>query len=252
MVQIDLNCDLGEGFGAYKAGMDEEVIPLITSANIACGFHAGDPLVMEKTVELCRSWGVAAGAHPGFPDLLGFGRREMKVSLQEVGAYITYQIGALKEFCQGGGIRLTHVKPHGALYNMASRDYELASVICQAVCRAGREVPIMALSGSAMIEAAWKTGIPFISEVFADRAYMSDGTLVPRSRPDGMIHDVQTAARRVARMVLEGKVETVDGSDISIQADSVCVHGDNVHALEFIKGIREVLKEEGIEIKHPR
>ncbi|MBE7717981.1 MAG: 5-oxoprolinase subunit PxpA [Lacrimispora celerecrescens] len=249
MPVIDLNCDLGESFGAYKMGLDEEVLSYVTSANIACGFHGGDPLVMEKTVALCKKYGVRAGAHPGFPDLVGFGRRNMSLSPKEVKASVMYQIGALKAFCNGAGIRLCHLKPHGALYNMAAKDYELAKAICQAVKEVDNSLILLALSGSEMLRAAKDTGLLAASEVFADRAYQSDGSLVPRSREGALIEDEDLAVRRVIRMAKEGVVESIDGSTISIEADSVCVHGDGVKALEFVKKIREGLLQAGIEVK---
>lgn len=249
MPVIDLNCDLGESFGAYKMGLDEEVLPYVTSANIACGFHGGDPLVMEKTVALCKKYGVRAGAHPGFPDLAGFGRRNMSLSPKEVKASVMYQIGALKAFCSGAGIRLCHLKPHGALYNMAAKDYELAKAICQAVKEVDDSLILLALSGSEMLRAAKDTGLSAASEVFADRAYQSDGSLVPRNREGALIEDEDLAVRRVIRMAKEGVVEAIDGSTVSIEADSVCVHGDGVKALEFVKKIREGLLEAGVEVK---
>lgn len=249
MPVIDLNCDLGESFGAYKMGLDEEVLPYVTSANIACGFHGGDPLVMEKTVALCKKYGVRAGAHPGFPDLAGFGRRNMSLSPKEVKASVMYQIGALKAFCSGAGIRLCHLKPHGALYNMAAKDYELAKAICQAVKEVDDSLILLALSGSEMLRAAKDTGLLAASEVFADRAYQSDGSLVPRSREGALIEDEDLAVRRVIRMAKEGVVEAIDGSTVSIKADSVCVHGDGAKALEFVKKIRKSLLEAGVEVK---
>ena len=249
MPVIDLNCDLGESFGAYKMGLDEEVLPYVTSANIACGFHGGDPLVMEKTVALCKKYGVRAGAHPGFPDLAGFGRRNMSLSPKEVKAGVMYQIGALKAFCNGAGLRLCHLKPHGALYNMAAKDYELAKAICQAIKEVDNSLILLALSGSEMLRAAKDTGLFAASEVFADRAYESDGSLVPRSREGALIEDEDLAVKRVIRMAKEGVVEAIDGSTIPIEADSVCVHGDGVKALEFVKKIREGLLEAGVEVK---
>lgn len=249
MPSIDLNCDLGESFGAYKIGMDEAVIPYITSANIACGYHAGDPVVMEKTVALCREYQVHAGAHPGFPDLTGFGRRNMNVSPEEARAYVLYQVGALKGFCDAAGICLSHVKPHGALYNMAGKDYALARAVCEAVREVDTGLTLLALSGSEMIKAARDVGIPYASEVFADRGYRSDGSLVPRGQAGAMIEDEDTAAARVVRMAVEGKVTSVDGTDIGIQADSVCIHGDGGRALAFVKKLRDALKAAGIEVR---
>lgn len=249
MPVIDLNCDLGESFGAYKMGLDEEVLPYVTSANIACGFHGGDPTVMEQTVALCKKYGVRAGAHPGFPDLAGFGRRNMSLSPAEVKAGTIYQIGALSAFCKGAGIRLWHVKPHGALYNMAAKDYELAKAICQAIKEVDDSLVLLALSNSEMLRAAKDTGLSAASEVFADRAYERDGSLVSRSRKGSMIEDETLAVNRVIRMAKEGVVEAIDKSVVSIEADSVCVHGDGVKALEFVKKIRKGLLEAGIEVK---
>ncbi|WP_367567030.1 LamB/YcsF family protein [Lacrimispora sp.] len=249
MPVIDLNCDLGESFGAYKMGLDEEVLPYVTSANIACGFHGGDPVVMEQTVALCKKYGVRAGAHPGFPDLAGFGRRNMSLSPGEVKAGVMYQIGALSAFCKGAGVRLCHVKPHGALYNMAAKDYELAKAICQAIKEVDDSLVLLALSNSEMLRAAKDMGLSAASEVFADRAYERDGSLVSRNRKGSMIEDEALAVNRVIRMAKEGAVEAIDGSVVSIEADSVCVHGDGVKALEFVKKIRKGLLEAGIEVK---
>lgn len=249
MFQIDLNCDLGESFGNYKIGLDEEVIPFITSANIACGFHASDPMVMKKTVSLAKQYKINIGAHPGFPDLLGFGRRNMVLSEQEAKSYMTYQIGALYGFCQSEQVALTHVKPHGALYNMAAKDKKLAIALCEAIHSFDPQLPILALSGSLMVEAAKEVGIPVIQEVFADRAYEDDGTLVARAKEGSMIKDESEAIRRVIRMVKEKKVTSINGTDIPIQADSVCVHGDGEKALLFVKQIKKALEENDILVK---
>ena len=249
MYRVDLNCDLGESFGAYTLGMDAEVIPYISSANIACGFHASDPLVMQKTVALVQKNSVAAGAHPGFPDLMGFGRRNMNVRPEEAKAYVLYQIGALSAFCTAQGIRLSHVKPHGALYNMAAKDYTLAQAICEAIREFNPKLILLALSGSQMITAARDAGLRVASEVFADRAYEEDGTLVARTKPEAMITDEDEAIARVIRMVTEQKVSAVTGKDISITADSICVHGDGVKALAFVQKIRMALTAKGIRIE---
>ena len=188
MISVDLNCDLGESFGAYTIGMDEAVIPLIPSANVACGYHAGDPLVMAKTVARCREAGVHVGAHPGFPDLMGFGRRSMNVSPAEAKAYIQYQLGALSAFCRAAGVLLRHVKPHGALYNMAAKDEKLARAVVEGICEVDDRLILLALSGSEMLLAAEKAGLRAASEVFADRGYQPDGTLVPRTQPLSLIH----------------------------------------------------------------
>ena len=248
MNQIDLNCDLGESFGAYTIGMDEQVIPYISSANIACGYHASDPVVMRKTVKLAQKNGIGIGAHPGFPDLMGFGRRNMNVSPDEAKAYIQYQLGALYAFCRAAGATLSHVKAHGALYNMAGKDYKLARAICEGILEFDENLILLALSGSEMIRAANDTGLKVASEVFADRAYEEDGSLVARTKPGSMITDEDEAIHRVVRMAKEGKVQSVSGKDIPISADSVCVHGDNAKALEFVQKIRTALTAEGIRI----
>lgn len=248
MKKIDLNCDLGESFGAYTIGCDSKVIPLITSANVACGFHAGDPAIMSETVHLAAKNGTAVGAHPGFPDLQGFGRRKLDASPEEVKSYILYQIGALDGFCRVNGIKMQHVKPHGALYNMAAADEKLAAAICEAIKEFDPELILMGLSGSKMETAAADFGIPFASEVFADRGYRDDGSLVPRKEPGAVITDEELAVKRVVQMAKEGTVETVSGKTIKIKADSVCVHGDNAHALLFVERIKKALEENGIEV----
>ena len=249
MVFADLNSDLGESFGAYKIGADEQIIPLVSSVNIACGWHAGDPLVMQKAVALAKEHGTSIGAHPGFPDLMGFGRRNMNVTPAEVKAYIQYQVGALSAFCRAAGVKLHHVKPHGAMYNMAGADIRLARAVAEAVAEIDDSLILLALSGSEMIRAADEIGLPSASEVFADRAYEEDGSLRARSKPDAVIHDEAECAARVLRMVTEGKVTAVTGRDIAIRADSICVHGDSPEALLFVRHIRETLKDGGVAIK---
>jgi len=248
MAKIDLNCDLGESFGAYTIGMDDKVIPLISSCNIACGFHASDPVVMKKTTAMAKEAGIGIGAHPGYPDLMGFGRRNMNVSPEEAGAYITYQLGALCGFVQSAGGRLQHVKPHGALYNMAAKDYKLALAIAKAVQAFDPDLILLGLSGSESIRAAQDIGLRTAREVFADRAYMPDGSLMPRSREGAVIHDEELAIRRVIRMVKEHKVTACDGTDIEIIPDSICVHGDNVSALAFVTQIRKALEADSITV----
>ncbi|MBR4895292.1 MAG: LamB/YcsF family protein [Clostridia bacterium] len=249
MAYVDLNADLGESFGAYKIGADEEIIPLVSSVNIACGWHAGDPLVMGRSVKLAKEYGVSVGAHPGYPDLMGFGRRNMKVSPAEVKAYIQYQVGALSAFCKAAGVKLHHVKPHGAMYNMAGADYKLARAVAEAVAEIDDSLPLLALSGSEMVRAANEIGLPCASEVFADRNYEEDGSLRARSFPDSMITDEDECIRRILRMVNEGKITAVTGKDIDIRADSICVHGDNPKALAFVKRIRDALGNDGIGIR---
>jgi 5-oxoprolinase (ATP-hydrolysing) subunit A len=248
MYQVDLNCDLGESFGAYTLGMDEQVIPYISSANVACGYHASDPVVMQETIRMAKENGIGVGAHPGFPDLMGFGRRNMNISPSEAKAYVQYQIVALYAFCRAAGIPLSHVKPHGALYNMAGKDYKLAKAICESIYEFDRDLILLALSGSEMMRAAEDTGLKAAKEVFADRAYEEDGSLVARTKPGAMITDEDTAIQRVIRMIEERKVTAVTGKDIGIEADSICVHGDGVKALEFVKKIQAALKAKEIRI----
>jgi len=248
MYRVDLNSDLGESFGRYTLGMDDKVIPLITSANVACGYHASDPVVMAKTVAMAKEAGVRVGAHPGFPDLMGFGRRNLNVTPGEAKAYVLYQLGALYGFCKAQGVEVQHVKPHGALYNMAARDYELARAVCQGIQEFDPKLIVLALSGGQMAKAACDLGLSVALEVFADRAYEEDGSLVDRRKEGAMVTDEEEAISRVVRMVKEKKVTAVTGKDIPIQADSVCVHGDGAKALAFVQRIREALGREGIEI----
>lgn len=248
MYKVDLNSDLGESFGNYKLGLDGDVLKYISSANIACGWHAGDPMVMDKTVLLAFKADVAIGAHPGYPDLLGFGRREMKVTKEEAKNYVKYQIGALWAFAQDRGMKLQHVKPHGGLYNMAAGDAELAKAIAEGVYEVDKNLILMGLANSELIRAGKNVGLKVANEVFADRAYNADGTLVSRKKEGAMIHDRDLAISRVVRMVKEGKVRAITGEDIDIQADSICVHGDNPQAVEFVNSIRKALEEEGVKI----
>lgn len=245
---MDLNCDLGESFGNYKIGMDEEVIPLISSANVACGYHASDPIVMDKTIKMAKEAGIGVGAHPGFPDLMGFGRRNMAVSPAEAAAYVTYQLGALYAFTHKYDVPIQHVKPHGALYNMAGKDYDLALAICQAVKDFDPNLILLGLSGSEMIRAAGDIGLKCANEFFADRAYEEDGSLVNRRKEGAMITDEEEAIARVVRVVKEQKVRTITGKDIELKIDSICVHGDGQKALAFVQLIRERLAAEGVAI----
>ncbi|MGN0568641.1 MAG: LamB/YcsF family protein [Acutalibacteraceae bacterium] len=248
MKKIDLNCDLGESFGNYKIGLDDEVIRHISSANVACGFHASDPLVMQKTVALAKENGVCIGAHPGFPDLVGFGRRNMSVSPSEAKALVQYQIGALDAFCKAAGVKLCHVKPHGALYNMAGKDEILAQAVCEGIFEYDSNLILLGLSGSKMIEAGKKIGLRTANEVFADRAYEDDGSLVARSKPGAVITDENLAVSRVVEMVKNGRVTSITGNEIEIKADSICLHGDGVKAVEFAKRIKEELLKNDVEI----
>ena len=248
MYKVDLNSDIGEGFGVYTMGDDAAVMDAITSANVACGYHAGDPLVMKKTVEICAEKGVAVGAHPGYPDLVGFGRREMKCTPEEEYADCLYQIGALSAFCCVNGLSLQHVKPHGAMYNQAAKDPKLAIAIAQAVKDSGKDVILMGLANSEFEKAAKELGIPFAAEAFADRGYMPDGSLVPRSQPGAIIHDVDAAAKRVVRMVTEGTVEAVDGTVINFRPHSICMHGDTPEAVDMAKAVRAALEGSGVKV----
>ena len=248
MKYVDLNCDLGESFGNYTIGMDEAVIPHISSANIGCGWHGGDPLVMRKTLALAKEAGIAVGAHPGFPDLMGFGRRNMTVTPDEAYSYTLYQLGAFYGFAKAAGMEVQHVKPHGALYNMAGKDLAMSVAICKAIKDFDPNIILMALSGSKMLEAAEEVGIPAAYEVFADRAYNEDGSLVARSLPGAVIHDTEECIRRVVQMVKEGTVTAITGKVIPIRCDSICVHGDNASAVEFVKAIRSRLTEDDVEI----
>ena len=248
MKKVDLNCDLGESFGAYTIGLDARVIPHISSANVACGYHAGDPAVMRKTVAMAAREGVAVGAHPGFPDLVGFGRRNMTVSPDEAYEYMLYQLGALSAFAKAAGVRLQHVKPHGALYNMAGKDASLAAAVARAIYDFDPSLILLGLSGSAMLTEGEKLGLRCAKEVFADRGYNEDGSLVNRKLPGAMITDENLAIERVLRMLEHGEVEAVTGKVIPIEADSVCVHGDNEHAVEFVTKIRAAIEAHGMQV----
>jgi UPF0271 protein len=245
-VRIDLNCDMGEGFGVYAMGYDEQVMPFVTSINVACGFHASDPSNMLRTVQLAKKHGVAVGAHPSFPDLVGFGRRNMAATPEEIRADTIYQIGALWAFCQSEGVRLQHVKPHGALYNMAATDIRIATAIAEAIRSVDPRLFMLCLGKSQMVEAAKKVGARYVEEAFADRAYTNEGTLVPRSKPGAVIHDIGLVAERVLSMVKHQRVTSIDGVEIPIVAQTVCVHGDTPEAVEMTKLIRKRLEESAI------
>lgn len=246
MKKVDINSDIGESFGNYKLGMDESVLDYITSANIACGFHAGDPVVMERTVGLAVKKGVSVGAHPGYPDLSGFGRRNMAVSEDEVYSYVMYQLGAIMAFAKSNGVNVSHLKPHGAMYNMAAVDYNLARGIARAVYDVNKEIILVGLAGSFLVKAGGDVGLKTANEVFADRAYNDDGTLVSRKLEGSVIKDEEIAIKRVVRMIKEGKVTSISGKDIDIKADTICVHGDNPKAVEFVSKIKECLERENL------
>jgi len=251
MITIDLNCDMGEAFGNYAMPNDEKLMDYISSANIACGFHAGDSAVMQQTVALAVKKGVAIGAHPGLPDLQGFGRREMKISASEAYQITLYQIGALSGFVKAAGGKLHHVKAHGALYNMAAKDVALAKAIVQAVYDFDAALMLYALAGSKMITEAQNKGIVTASEVFADRTYQDDGMLTPRSAANAMITNDEDAVKQVLGFALKQGVNSVDGNLIAVRAETVCLHGDGAHAVTFAQLITERLTKEGISIKAP-
>jgi UPF0271 protein len=252
--KIDLNSDVGESFGNYKLGMDEKIIPLISSANIACGFHAGDPAVMKRTIRMAKENGVALGAHPGFPDLMGFGRRNLDASLSEIKDYVTYQMGALQAFAAAQAMTLQHVKAHGALYNMAVQDIEIWDAFAEVIAAVDPQLVLFVLAGpwrQELESIGARHGIRIAFEFFGDRAYNPDGTLVSRKLPGAVIHDHELVAEKVLKMVKEGKVVCVDGSEIELAAETICVHGDNPAALKLVRNIRESLLKEGIEIAPP-
>ncbi|MCY7537808.1 LamB/YcsF family protein [Bacillus pumilus] len=249
MYQVDINCDLGESFGQYTIGSDEQILEYVTSANIACGFHAGDPTVMRKTVRMALDKGVQIGAHPGLQDLVGFGRRPMAISAEEAYDLVIYQIGALSAFLKAEGGTMQHVKPHGALYNMAAKNTELSESIAKAVYHVDPSLVLYGLSGSELALAGERMGLQVAHEVFSDRTYQADGTLTSRREPNALIEDDELAVQQVVRMVREGKVRTVQGEDISLKADTVCIHGDGIHALQFAKTITSKLKEASIHLK---
>lgn len=249
--KIDLNSDVGESFGNYKIGFDEEVIPLISSANIACGFHAGDPSVMKKTLNIAGKNGVRAGAHPGLPDLMGFGRRKMDVSLEEIKDYVIYQIGALQAIARSEGLTLQHVKPHGALYNMAVENVDISEAFAEALSVLDKNLVLVALAGpnrGVLEEIAARHSIRIAFEFFADRAYNHDGSLVSRKIPGAVLHHSGEVAERTVKLVSEGRVTAIDGSDMALKAETICVHGDNPEALALVEKIRETLSASGIEV----
>ncbi|MDG0871534.1 5-oxoprolinase subunit PxpA [Paenibacillus thiaminolyticus] len=249
MFKIDINCDMGESFGAYRMGTDEEILPFVTSANIACGFHAGDPSVMRKTVAAALAHGAAIGAHPGLPDLAGFGRRNLDITPEEAYDIIVYQVGALSGFVKAAGGKMRHVKPHGALYNMAAARRPLADAIARAVYDIDPKLILFGLSGSELVRAGEAAGLRTAHEVFADRTYQADGSLTSRREAHALITDTEQAVQQVVRMVREGVVRSVQGHDVAIQADTVCIHGDGAHALAFARSLRERLEEAGIAVQ---
>lgn len=251
MKKIDLNCDMGESYGAWKMGADAEVMPFITSANIACGFHAGDPATIRKTVRLAVERGVAVGAHPSLPDLMGFGRRAMRISPQEMYDLIIYQAGAVEAFARVAGTKLHHVKCHGALYNMAANDEALSEAMARAVKDLGSGVMLYVLSRSKSFQIGQKAGLPVVGEVFADRGYSDDGSLAPRDQPGGLIEDAAASVKQVLAMIEQGYVTSLSGKRVPVAADTLCLHGDQPGAASFAQALRKVFSEKGITVAAP-
>ena len=247
--RIDINCDMGESFGAYKLGRDQEVMDYISSANIACGWHAGDPMIMEQTVRLAKEKGVAVGAHFGYLDLMGFGRRRMDLTLNEIENYMLYQIGALYAFAKAYSLPLQHVKAHGALGNLAFVDLEASKAIARAVLRFSREIILVTYSGTIMVQAAREIGVRFVEEVYADRVYNPDGTLQSRKIQGSVIHDSEKAALQALISLQKGYVVAHDGTKVEVKVESLCVHGDTPSAVAILKKIREELKKASITVK---
>ena len=249
MKTIDLNCDMGESYGAWKMGADAEVMPHVSSANIACGFHGGDPATIRKTVRLAVDNGVAIGAHPSLPDIQGFGRRPMKISPQDMYDLVVYQAGAVEAFARAAGAKLHHIKCHGALYNMAASDEGLS----EAMVRAAKDLGAMlyVLSNSKNFQIAKKAGIPVCGEVFADRGYSDDGSLAPRDKPGGMIEDAAQAVKQALSMIEEGTVVSLNGKRVPVAADTLCIHGDQPGAALFAKALRQAFSERKISVAAP-
>ena len=245
MAIIDLNCDFGEGYGNYRLG-DPEILDYVTSANIACGFHGGDPVELLRVTELCAQKGVAMGAHPGYPDLMGFGRRSMNLSPEEVKAYVIYQISALQGFVKRTGAALRHVKPHGAMYLDGVKNETLARQIAEAVAEVDDRLILVGMG--ALVEAAKSVGLPYAVEAFADRNYNADGTLVSRREPHAMITDAAHSVSRMCRLVKNKKIEAYDGTMLVLSADTICLHGDQRAAVQFAKELREAFQREGITV----
>jgi len=250
MKKIDLNCDMGESYGAWKMGADAEVMPHISSANIACGFHGGDPATIRKTVRLALDHGVAIGAHPSLPDIQGFGRRPMKISAQDMYDLVVYQAGAVEGFARAAGAKLHHIKCHGALYNMAATDDGLSEAMARAARDLGN-VMIYALSNSRMMSTVKKLGVPVLGEVFADRGYSDDGTLAPRDQPGGMIEDKAKSVQQALAMVEDGYVTSLSGKRVAVAADTLCLHGDQPGAAAFAQAIRKAFAERNISVVAP-
>ena len=248
-MEIDLNCDMGESFGVYTLGLDEEAMPLVSSANVACGFHASDPATMRRTIRLAKRHGVAVGAHPSYPDLVGFGRRPLDATPEQVRDDVVYQLGALWAFCRAEGVPLRHVKAHGALYNIAARDADVADAIAEAVKSVDPQLVMLCLSRSALVAAALRAGLRHVEEAFADRAYTPEGKLVSRRIAGAVLSDPAAIAERVAVMAKERTVRAIDGSAVPIDARTVCVHGDTPGAVQIIRAIRARLAQDRVAVR---
>ena len=248
-MRVDLNCDMGESFGAYTIGNDESVMRSITSANIACGFHAGDPSVIRRTIRLALASGVAIGAHPGFPDLVGFGRREMRATPAEVEDFVVYQVSAVAGLAATEGARLQHVKPHGALYNLAARDADISAAIARGIAAYDRSLILFGLAGSEVLVAGRAVGLRVAAEAFADRAYEPDGSLASRRKAGSVIHDPDRVVSRVLQMVLDGTVEATDGSTVPITAETICVHGDTQGAERLTARLKTEFETAGVALQ---
>jgi UPF0271 protein len=248
MTKVNLNADMGEGFGAYDIGDDAAMLEMVTTANVACGFHAGDPNVMSRVIRAAVDKGVSIGAHPGFNDLLGFGRRRIDMSMPDIEAMIAYQIGALQGMAATAGARVTHVKPHGALNNMASERDDIAGAIATAVHAVDLDLILVAVSGSSLFRAGTKIGLPVASEAYADRSYGDDGLMTSRKFSNAMIRDPAEAAEQVRRMVLDGIIVSTSGKEIPVNAQTICIHGDEPTGPAVAKAVRAALEAEGIEI----
>lgn len=248
-MKIDLNCDLGESFGIYDIGNDDIIMDYVSSVNIACGFHAGDPEIMERTVDLAIEKGVSIGAHPGYPDLQGFGRRAMAMSDESLRSMIIYQVGALKAFVEIKGGRLNHVKPHGALYNLAARDILTARVIAKAIKDIDPDLILMGLAGSEMIKAAKEIGLPYANETFADRRYTDDMKLVPRSQIGAVIDQVEESVVQCVDMIINKRIMSINGEELTITGDSICIHGDNNHGIELVKALHQTFSDMAIKVE---
>lgn len=247
-MKMDLNSDIGESYGVYSIGNDDGLMPHITSANIACGFHGGDPMVMQRTVARAKAHGIGIGAHPGYPDLSGFGRRVLKMSESEIESMILYQIGALAAFTRAQGAQLRHVKPHGALYNFAAQDMPTAKAIARAVTRFDSKLILVGLANSLLIDAANEFGLRAAREGFIDRAYTSSGTLLPRTEAGAVVSSAARAVQVAIQLMREGNVRTIDGKLLELQVDTLCIHGDTPHAVDIARAVHEALRAEGIEL----